>query len=235
MTKQHRTAPDPEWVQMYRLGIQTAKIAAGAGAAESTVRYHLGLAVKADPSLRNAHKSAAGKVTRRTWAGARNLRDVLAFHEAEGRLPVTSGRTARKRALGVWLHRRRQEAAAGTLSPVHGEALGVIPDWEILSTVQADNVARWDRRLTEVAEYRAAGHDWPRHQKADTEQERVLGVWLHVQRIRSREGKLSADRAERLDAAVPGWREGRTRSGGRRTRETKDEGHRVLPHTQSYA
>lgn len=232
MTKQHRTAPDPEWAQMYRQGIPTPKIAAVAGMAESTVRYHLALAAKADPSLRTDHKTAVGKVSRRTAAGERNLRDVLAFHQDEGRLPTTGGKTARERALGVWLHRRRQEAARGILSPVHREALGVILGWEVLSTIQADNTARWDLRLAEGTDYRAAGHDWPRHQKAGTEQERILGVWLHVQRISSREGKLPADRAERLDAALPGWREGRVRSGGRRTRASKDEGFRVLPHAQ---
>ena len=39
-----RPAPNPEWVQMYRLGIPTPKISAGAGVAETTVRYHLAIA-----------------------------------------------------------------------------------------------------------------------------------------------------------------------------------------------
>ncbi|WP_160141917.1 hypothetical protein [Arthrobacter sp. SLBN-122] len=26
------------------------------------------------------------------------------------------------------------------------------------------------------------GTDWPRHQKTDDQEERVLGVWLHIQR-----------------------------------------------------
>lgn len=92
---------------MYRRGITVPRIAATAGVAGSTVRYHLHVAAKADPDLWCAHKSAASTVARTTAAGKRNLQDFLAFHEAERRLPITGGKTARERALGVWLHRRR--------------------------------------------------------------------------------------------------------------------------------
>lgn len=216
MTHAKRSAPDPEWVQMYRQGIPSPKIAAGAGAAESTVRYHLHLAVQADPDLRHQHKAALGAVTRKTSAGQRNLNDVIAFYEAEDRLPTTGGKTPRERALGAWLHRLRQAAAADTLSPTYREGLSVIPGWEVPSSQKADNEARWHRRLAELKEYLAAGNDWPRHQKCEDEQERVLGVWLHVQRISHRDGALTAEREEQLSTVVPGWREGRARSGGRR-------------------
>jgi hypothetical protein len=83
------------------------------------------------------------------------------------------------------------------------------------STQKADNEARWDRRLAELTEYRAAGNDWPRHKGFATEEERVLGVWLHVQRISLRDGKLGVDRLERLDVSVPGWRAGRAAAAGR--------------------
>lgn len=46
-----RPAPDSEWVLMYRQGIPARKIAAVAGAAETTVRYHIAIAAKQDPSL----------------------------------------------------------------------------------------------------------------------------------------------------------------------------------------
>ncbi|MGM9474215.1 hypothetical protein ACS5PJ_19680 [Pseudarthrobacter sp. YS3] len=59
MTTAKRRAPDPEWVLMYRQGIPSPKIAAGAGAAASTVRYHLHLAIQVDPGLRDEHKAAA--------------------------------------------------------------------------------------------------------------------------------------------------------------------------------
>jgi hypothetical protein len=147
MTTARRRAPDPEWVQMYRQGIPSPKIAAVAGAAESTVRFHLQRAVQEDEGLRAAHKAARGTITRKTSAGQRNLDDVIAFHKAEGRLPTTGGKTPRERALGVWLHRRRQDAAADTLSPAYREALRAIPGWDVATSKKADNEARWARRM----------------------------------------------------------------------------------------
>lgn len=203
---------------MYRQGIPSPKIAAVAGAAASTVRYHLSLAMRQDADLRGAHQAALVKVPRLTSAGMRNLKHILAFFEAEERLPTTGGKTARERALGVWLHRRRRDVAAGALSATYQEALSVIPGWEAPSTRQADSESRWHRRLAEVDEHLAAGHGWPRHKGFATEQERILGVWLHVQRISHRQGKLDAAKEAKLTQALPGWRGGRARSGGRPAR-----------------
>jgi hypothetical protein len=213
MTQTKRTAPDPEWVQMYRQGIPTPKIAAAAGVAETTVRYHLAIAAKQDPRIRAEHQAALpAALPRLTAAGRRNLEDVIAFYKTKGRLPNFS-RSAREKALAVWLHRRRQEAAEGSLSPACAVALDVVPDWRKPSTKQADDEARWTQRLTEVAEYRAAGNDWPRHNKTNDPSERMLGVWLHVQRINDRAGRLEPARKDQLDKVIPGWRQGRVRRG----------------------
>lgn len=126
MTLVKRVAPDPEWVLMYRQGIPTSKIAAGAGVAETTVRYNLAIATRQDPGLRAAHQAALPPAAPRvTGSGQRNVQEILAFYEAEGRLPV-HGRSARESALASWLHRRRKEAAGGTLSPAYA-ALDKIP------------------------------------------------------------------------------------------------------------
>lgn len=135
---------------MYRQGIPSPKIAAEAGAAESTVRYHLHLAVQADPSLREEHKAATGTVTRNSPAGVRNMNDTIAFYQAEGRLPSTHSASARERAMAVWLHRRRHAADQGTLSPIYKEGLSVIPGWDRPSTRKADDEARWHHRLAEL-------------------------------------------------------------------------------------
>lgn len=211
-----RPAPDSEWVQMYRQGITTPKIATTAGVAETTVRYHLALAARLEPSIRKEHREATTVPPRVTTAGRRNLHDVLEFQRVEGRLPSTGGSSPRERALGIWLHRRRQEAAQETISPIYRGGLDIIPGWETPSTKRNDDEARWHKRLAEVSDYRGAGNDWPRHNKTNVEEERVLGVWLHVQRINHRKGELDADRARKLDNTVPGWRHGRVRSGGRR-------------------
>jgi hypothetical protein len=213
MTQTKRQAPDPEWVLMYKRGIPTPKIAAVAGVAETTVRYHLAIAAKLDPHIRAEHQAALpAALPRLTAAGRRNLEDIIAFYNTEGRLPIFS-RSAREKALAVWLHRRRKEAAQGTLSPAYADALDVIPDWREPSTKQADDEARWTQRITEVAEYRTAGNDWPRHNKTNDPLERMLGVWLHVQRINDRAGKLEPAKKDQLDKVIPGWRQGKARRG----------------------
>jgi hypothetical protein len=104
MVDPRRTAPNPEFVQLYRLGTPTSKIATASGVAETTVRYHLQIAAKQDPLIRDEHKAALSPAApRKSAAGLRNLADVLAFHEAQSRLPVSHGRTKRERALGTWL------------------------------------------------------------------------------------------------------------------------------------
>lgn len=216
VTALKRTAPDLEWVQMYRQGITTAKIAAVVGVAETTVRYHLAIAATLEPSIRDEHRRAAVVPPRITAAGRRNLEDVIALYRTEDRLPTISGPTASERRLGVWLHRRRQEAAQGVLSPIYKEALGAVPGWDTPSSKKADGEVRWKQRLAEVGDYMSRGNDWPRHNKTVVKEERVLGVWLHGQRINYRKGALDAAKEAQMDAVLPGWRQGRPR--GRRRR-----------------
>ncbi|WP_142059537.1 helicase associated domain-containing protein [Pseudarthrobacter sp. B4EP4b] len=212
-----RTAPDPEWVQMYRQGIPTSKIAAAAGVAATTVRYHLQIAARAEPGIREEHKAALPAVAPQpNQVGLRNLADLLAFHQVHGRLPSSHGKSARERALESWLANRRRQAAEGTLSPAYREGLAVIPDWDKTSRSKADDEARWQQRLDELRRIRAAGGDWPRHQKTDDLDERMLGVWLHGQRIEYRAGRLDPAREKKLNEILPGWREGRGHRGGRR-------------------
>lgn len=217
MTDSRRVAPDPEFVHLYRVGTPTSKIAAGAGVAETTVRYHLQIAAKQDPGIRDEHKAALSAPAPRTSdAGLRNLAEVVAFYEAQGRLPVGHGKTARERALGSWLANRRRQSGEGTLSPMYRDALAVIPGWDTPSTRRAQDAQRWQQRLQELQRIRAAGGEWPRHQKTDDREERTLGVWLHQQRIDYRAGRMDADKEQQLNQLLPGWREGRGHRGGRR-------------------
>lgn len=207
-----RPAPDPEWVQMYRQGIPTPKIAAGAGVAETTVRYHVAIAAKQDPGLRAEHQAALPPAEPRlTAAGQRNLEEILALYRDQGRLPTRH--TGRERALATWLGRRREEAADGTLSPAYGDALNTIPGWGAPSMKHVNDEARWKQRLSEVAAYLGAGNEWPRHNKTKDQEERTLGVWLHTQRIDYRAGKLTAVKEAQLNEVIPGWRQGRPRRG----------------------
>lgn len=212
MPEQKRTAPHPEWVQMYRQGLTTAKIAATAGAAQSTVRYHLAVAAAAEPSLRDDHSNAthAAPVTRVTAAGLQNLNDTIALYKTEGRLPSSKSPSDRERALATWLFRRRHDHDHGTLSPTYSDGLEEIPGWEQRTRKDCDE-RRWNERLRELNDYMAAGNDWPRHKKTDTEVERVLGMWLHIQRMKYRRNELDQDKEAQLNTLLAGWRDGRTR------------------------
>lgn len=208
---------------MYRRGIPAPKIAAADGVAETTVRYHLAIAAKLDPRIRAEHQAVLPAAPPRITApGKQNLDDILAFYKTEGRLPIFS-RSAREKALAVWLHRRRKEAAQGTLSPAYADALDVIPDWRKPSAKQADDEARWTQRLTEVAEYRAAGNDWPRHNRTNDPSERMLGVWLHVQRINDRVGRLEGE-LQRMTARSQSCAAGEGQSGNCRAANLVEPG-----------
>jgi hypothetical protein len=201
-------------VEMYRHGLSTTSIAKLHGAGESTVRYHIGLAAEADSGLRDQHRAAVSSPRRVTKAGLANLVDVIALHHRESRLPSSKADDPRERALAVWLLRRRKDADAGTLAPVYREGLQSIPGWVQRRKTKDDG--KWEARLSQMVEYWAAGYDWPRHKSPDTEQERILGVWLQYQRTKLAAGELDPAKAVRLDDVMPGWRYGRTK--GRKTR-----------------
>lgn len=144
----------------------------------------------------------------------RNLNDVVAFFVAEGRLPTRGGKTARERALEAWLHRQRQLSATGAISPKYREGLSVIPDWDTGPSYQDLHEARWEQRVQQLVDYRAAENEWPRHQKTDDAYERTLGIWLHGQRISHRDGTLALKREQKLNQLLTGWQTGRGHRGG---------------------
>lgn len=88
--------------------------------------------------------------------------------------------------------------------------------WDLALRRKAEDEARWQKRLQQVKGLRDAGGDWPRHQKTQDADERVLGVWLHGQRINYNQGNLATEKESLLNEVLPGWREGRRRTGSRR-------------------
>ena len=85
----------------------------------------------------------------------------------------------------------------GILYAVFTIALAVLAVYALVLTIIflrlriAELKRRWRQRLNEVAACLAAGHELPRHNKTDNQEERTLGVWLHTQRIDHRAGKLT--------------------------------------------
>lgn len=142
----------------------------------------------------------------------RNMEDLIALYKTEGRFPSTKGRSSPPgAALAMWLQRRRQDANRGSLSPIYREGLKAIPGWDQQPSRKAKDEARWQQRLTELMDYMAAGNDWPRHRKTDSDQERTLGVWLHG--MKHRAGDLEPEKEDQMNHALHGWQTGRTRGG----------------------
>lgn len=211
-----RTAPHGEWVEMYRRGIPPSRIAVLDAAPVTTVRYHLQVAKKLEPELEAEHAAALPRPEGPSASVLQMMQDVVDFYGTCGRLPSAHAKSPREATLGRWLYLRRREAQAGTLSPAVRDGLDVIPGWDLASKRKAEDEARWQQRLQQVKDIRAAGGEWPRHQKTPDADERVLGVWLHAQRIKYNQGKLSSEKESLLNEVLPGWREGRPR--GRRPR-----------------
>lgn len=213
MTRVLRRAPHSEWVEMYRQGLGCAKIAQLVLVAVTTVRYHIRVAAIAEPSLREEHAGKLRTSARVSKAGIANMSAVVSLYASEGRLPSAKPSRTRERVRAAWLLRRRRDAERGRLSPVYRQGLASVPLWDQRSRKAADE-ARWKDRLRVLVIHMASGNEWPRHKETDSEEERILGVWLHVQRSKSRAGDLAYDKEALLNEALPGWRVGRTR--GRR-------------------
>lgn len=194
---------------MYRHGISSERIAQLAGAVGSTVRYHLRLAVVAEPGIRTEHREALKPVRRRSKPGLANMTDVVSLFQEEGRFPSTKSKSPRERALAMWLQRRRKDMEAGQLDPVYREGLQAVPGWE-QRTRKAKDEAQWNDRLSQLVAYKAAGNDWPRHKNKANEAEHRLGMWLQYQRTKLAARQLDTSKKSRLDEVLPGWIEGRS-------------------------
>lgn len=210
MSKRLRRAPDAEWVLMYRLGLSRKRIAELVRAEPATVGYHLVIARRRDPELEAAHLAAAVSKPKPSALNLARLGEIIAWIEAEGRLPRERSENKAERSMARWLSSRRHESAQGILHAAYGEGLARAPGWG-WNPRTAREEASWHRRLAELVGFREEGNDWPRHKKCDSEREHTLGVWVHAQRQKHRRGELETKKVKLLDAAVPGWQAGRTR------------------------
>jgi hypothetical protein len=207
---------------MYRDGLTGHRISTLTGKPASTVDYHLRLARAADPQLAAAHaRSRSGSASRVTSLGRNRMRQLVAMVQSTGRFPSRHGGTTAERTLAAWRQRRGEDAPAGRLPDEFKDGLSILPDWARPLRAEADE-ERWLARFEALTAYRAAGNDWPRHKATINGEEHDLGVWLHAQGSKLRQGQLSADKAAAHDDAAPGWRAGRKR--GRRAGPTGSPG-----------
>lgn len=82
--------------------------------------------------------------------------------------------------------------------------LSSLNGWEV-DTPRARRDAHWRSMLEGVSEYVASTGWMPRYKTFETEEERVLGMWLHRQHQGRSESTLAPWRLTALDEAIPGW------------------------------
>lgn len=134
------------------------------------------------------------------WLGTAER--VVAFRAEHGRLPTRAATSSPlERELGVWLNNQRNAERAGRLGADRRRWLAEqLPDWH------DSRLGSWLGRAMEVEQYLAEQGRLP-HPRSTNPRSRRLGGWLDAQRGAQRAGRLRANRAEWLDAHLPGWAE----------------------------
>jgi Helicase associated domain len=198
----------PEWDLMYRKGLPFGLIAKLCKAPRSTVHLHLQRQALLYPQLQAEHeRNRAPQVMThqavpRIWL--EHFEALKAFTEAHGRMPKTRGPEQGENTLAGWLGAQRTEFRKGRIRPEMLELLGTIEAWDVPARTAADR-QRWQQRLTDLQVFLDGEHRWPRYRGYRSEEERVLGVWLHIQKQKHRNGDLPDGYAQALTEAAPGW------------------------------
>jgi hypothetical protein len=200
----------PEWDLMYRQGLTAGRIAAICGARRQTVARHIQERVNIDPAIEHERVSnppAGPFPPSPVWFS--RLEAVRLFKEQHGTFPSSRSQDEAERKLAHWLSEQRRRARAGDLTAAKRAALAAIPGWETPLRQIVDE-RRWQGLLAELVAYKNEHGRWPSYRGALSEQERVLGVWLHARRQEASQRTLAEERRARLDTAVPGWNTWRT-------------------------
>jgi hypothetical protein len=204
----------PEWDLMYRKGLSVRQIADLCGAVLGTVDRHIRLQKLRDAGLgaeHEANRPVKARPIGSLWS--QNLEAVSAFHGEHGAFPTSGNDDLDTRRLARWLTLQRSRLKAGSLTPEKLRRLDDLSGWQIPQRPAIDE-KRWQRRLAHLQAFKAEHRRWPRHRKAESDAERVLGVWLHGRRQEASEGRMSSEHQTTLDDTVPGWNTWKTKVHG---------------------
>lgn len=205
---------------MYRKGLTVGRIAVLCGAVGETVARHIRVQRAKYPDMLAEHMSnrPADKARPPGAGWLANVDALSAFRQAHGRYPTTGDADMANRRLAQWLSLQRRACRAGTLTEDRRSVLSVLPGWASNQRAAAE-AGRWLTRLEELQAFRAAEGRWPRFRCSVDEAERVLGVWLHVQRQSFGNGRLTRDQKKLLNSMVPGWNAWRAKRLNRKPRD----------------
>lgn len=190
---------------MFAAGITVLEIAQHCKVKAPTVRWHLHAREKYQPGLRAQHHQALAARPKPLTHGSWLQRfEQLAKHLSEtGQFPRRDESGARN--LADWITTQRRQEYSGQLSQRQIDALNMLGDWRT-TNLSRDRDAVWHKRFKQLTAYKQTHSGMPRWRNHSSEEERVLGVWLHNQYRKRLAGKLEADREHMLDSAFPGWK-----------------------------
>ncbi|MBG0741825.1 helicase associated domain-containing protein [Paeniglutamicibacter antarcticus] len=198
----------PEWDLMYRKGLPFGRIAELCHAPKSTVHRHLQVHGRTDPGLRQDHEANRPPLTgphrRPTDAWTQRFNQLQLFMVTHQRPPATTGQQDTEPSLARWLSQQRSAARHGRLGHAAEEALDSLGNWRTPQRTLHDG-QRWIHRLTELRSFIDQERRWPRYKGPRTEEERILGVWLHGQKQKHTRNTLTPAQIWFLDERVPGW------------------------------
>jgi hypothetical protein len=198
----------PEWELMYRKGLPFGLIAKLCKAPRSIVDLYLQRQGFLHPSLQEEHERnrpprlMTYQPVPKIWL--EHFEALRSFAAKHGRMPKKSGPELGENTLAGWLGAQRSEFRLGTIRPEMLELLGTIEAWDVPARTAADR-QRWQHRLEDLQVFLEREERWPRYRGYKSEPERVLGVWLHTQKQKHRNGDLPKSYEQALTNATPGW------------------------------
>ena len=133
------------------------------------------------------------------------LRSFIAYRSAvSGEVEPDDG-SAEGRSQLAWLNRQRRASDLGELPEGDRADLDLLaPGWRVVGRVEAD---RWTRSLDALRQWSSENPGrLPSHWPMGDSGEITMGWWLNRQRAEFRNATLDADRVQRLDTVLPGWR-----------------------------
>ncbi|MGW0327774.1 Helicase associated domain protein [Nocardia sp. NPDC003183] len=137
----------------------------------------------------------------RTDQWEQGFRYLIAYVEEHGHPLVPKPYMVGDYRLGSWVGTQRSRYAKGALAEARVQRLQAIPGWS-----WDPDSDQWEKYFAMLSAY-VEEHENARIPRNFTVDGHLLGSWVSNQRQSLKNGKLAADRAERLQA-LPGWNPG---------------------------
>lgn len=191
---------------MYAVGLTVREISEHCKRDVATIHAHFQAREKYEPGTRERHEAAlAARGPDRPSARWRSrLAEAKQFVAERDRMPESGGGEA-EASLHGWLLEQRRSYRRRQMSYPKIVLLEELAGWNRDSRQEILD-QQWEGKLSNLETFVNQYGSMPRYKTFASEDERVLGVWLHKQHQLRAEGRITQWRHVALDEAAPGWR-----------------------------